>query len=169
MTGPCRQTDDSLGTVTRRGEVYDLVIERRIQKPVAKVWAALTVPERIADWFTPVELDLRIGGIYRLSFPQDGYSIDGVILELEPMRVLAHSWPDPAHADSVVRYELEPDGGGCRLTFTQTGLPRQYAGSIAGWHVFLHGLPGATEGMRTEWTRTRENEVLERYKDQLPA
>jgi uncharacterized protein YndB with AHSA1/START domain len=72
MTGPCRQTDDSLGTVTRRGEVYDLVIERRIQKPVAKVWAALTVPERIADWFTPVELDLRIGGIYRLSFPQDG-------------------------------------------------------------------------------------------------
>jgi len=169
--GPFRDfIDDDLGRVIDRGGgLYDVILERRIKKPIEKVWAALTIPERIADWFTEADLDLRVGGHYRLNFPQESYAIAGVIIACEPMRLLAHTWPDPEHPDSVVRYELEPDGKGCRLTLIQTNLTRKYVNAIAGWHTFLEALPGAAEGSRTAWRREREAEIGERYRHLLPA
>jgi uncharacterized protein YndB with AHSA1/START domain len=161
--------DDSLGTVTRRGAVYDITLTRRIARPVEKVWAAIAKPERIADWFTEVELDPRPGGVFRLKFPQDGYVLEGVVLAYEPMRLFAYSWPDPSHANSVVRFELEPEGRGCRLTLTQTSLSGRGMNILAGWHVFLGGLPGAAEGVRTVWTRAHEDRVLARYEAALSA
>ena len=161
--------EDHLGTVSRTGDTFELVFERRIAKPVEKVWAAITVPERIADWFAIVEIDPRLGGHYRLRFAPDDPPMEGEIVEYEPLRRLAHTWKDPDHPISVLRYELEPDGDGCRLRFTQTNLPAKYVRSIAGWHVFLDALPGATEGVRNVWSMERENEVLELYKDRLAA
>ena len=38
-------------------------------RPVAAVWEALTVPERLADWLgRPADLDLRVGGRYFVRF-----------------------------------------------------------------------------------------------------
>ena len=163
--------DDELGRVIARDDgAYDLVLERRLKRPIEKVWAALTVAERIADWFTQVELDLRIGGIYRLTFPEQNYRMEGVIVELEPLRRLAHTWPHDEHPHSVVRYELEPDGDGCRLSLTQTALPRTLlSGKAPGWHTFLEALPGAADGVRTVWSAEREREIGKRYAEVLPA
>lgn len=156
--------DDGLGRVIDRGDgLYDIVLERRIKKPVEKVWAALTTPERIADWFTEVELDLRLGGVYRLAFPQDDYRMTGEIVELVPLRRLAHTWPDETHPLSIVRYELEPDGNGCRLTLTQTHLNAKQLETLPGWHTFLEALPGAAEGVHTPWSWDREKAMGERY------
>ena len=69
--------------------------KRRIKKPIEKVWAALTVAERLADWFSPVEIDLVVGGRYRILFTDMDYIVEGRILELEPLRRLTHTWPDP--------------------------------------------------------------------------
>jgi uncharacterized protein YndB with AHSA1/START domain len=162
--------DDPLGRVIDRGDgFYDIVLERRLKKPIEKVWAALTVPERIADWFTHVDMDLRVGGRYSLRFPEDDYRMDGVITALEPPRLLAHTWPHETHPDSIVRYELAPDGDGCRLTLTQTALSREGLNSLPGWHTFLEALPGAIEGIRTSWARDREKQMAERYRGRLPA
>jgi uncharacterized protein YndB with AHSA1/START domain len=162
--------DDPLGRLIDRGDgFYDIVLERRIRKPIEKVWAALTVPERIADWFTTAELDPRVGGHYRLRFGGEGGDVDGVITAFEPPRLLAHTWPHETHPDSVVRYELSPDGDGCRLTLTQTALSRVGLNALPGWHTFLEALPGAAEGVRTPWNRAREKAVGERYRDVLPA
>ena len=38
--------DPTLGEVRRDGETVTIVFERRYAKPVEKIWAALTVPER---------------------------------------------------------------------------------------------------------------------------
>lgn len=160
--------DDRLGTITRHGDRFDLAYERRIAKPVEKVWAAIATPERIADWFTTVTLEPRLGGLYRLSF-KDGYAMDGEIIAFDPPRLLAHTWPDPTHPDSVVRYELEADGDGCVLRFSQTALGRDHIDCIGGWHVFLDAIPGAIEGRRHNWTKAAENELLELYKDRLAA
>jgi uncharacterized protein YndB with AHSA1/START domain len=157
-----------LGTVTARGDVYDLVFERRIAKPIDKVWAALITPERIADWFAIVDLDPRLGGHYRLKFSPDETPTEGVIVEFDPPRLLAHTWPDPGHDDAIVRYELTPDGDGCRLRFSNIGVPKPWVGSVAGWHLFLDALPGAIDGVRFVWSMEAEQAVLERYKDQLP-
>ncbi|UXI66446.1 SRPBCC family protein [Tahibacter amnicola] len=50
----------------------DLVLERTIDVPVERVWAAWTVPDQLKRWFTPApwstvdaELDLRPGGMFR--------------------------------------------------------------------------------------------------------
>jgi len=162
--------DDPLGRVIDRGDgFYDVVLERRLKKPIEKVWAALTVPERVADWFTAVEIDLRVGGRYSLLFPADNYRMDGLITALDPPRLLAHTWPHETHPDSVVRYELAPDDEGCRLTLTQTALSREGLNALPGWHTFLEGLPGATEGVRTPWTRARERQIAERYRGARPA
>jgi uncharacterized protein YndB with AHSA1/START domain len=162
-------TDDRLGTITRTGDGFDVVFDRRIAKPIDKVWAAITTPERIADWFAIVDLDLRLGGHYRLKFSPEETPVDGVIVAFEPPRLLAHTWPDPEHPDSIVRYELEPDGDGCRLRFSQTGLPAKYVAAIAGWHLFLDAIPGAAESVRFVWTQAAEKVVLELYRERLAA
>lgn len=164
---------DELGRVIPREDGrYDIVFERTIKKPIEKVWAALTIPERVADWFSPVEIELRVGGQYRILFTDMDYIVEGRITELEPPRLLTHTWPDPEdprYADAYVRYELEPDGDGCRLRLTNTALPRKYLGAAAGWHTFLEALPGAAEGIRTVWTMERETEMGERYREILAA
>jgi uncharacterized protein YndB with AHSA1/START domain len=162
--------DDDLGEVIeRRDGRYDLIMRRRINKPLEKVWAALTVPERIADWLGNLELELRVGGRYCLKFEGEDYQVDGVIVELDPPRLLAHTWPGPQdEPPAIVRYQLEPDGDGCRLVLANEGVPAQYAASIAGWHVFLEALPGAVEGIRTKWTMDRELEIGKRYAHLLP-
>ena len=162
-------SENSLGTVSRTGDTFEIVLERRIAKPIEKVWAALTVPERIADWLGIVDLDPRLGGHYRLKFSADDPGMVGEIIEFEPLRRLAHTWPDPDHPSGIVRYELEPDGTGCRLRLINSGLPGKYARSIAGWHVFLDAIPGATEGLATVWSMEREEEVLKLYQAQLIA
>lgn len=158
---------DELGQLTVRDGDFDVRFERRLKKPVAKVWAALTVAERIADWFTTVDIEAAVGGRYHIRFEGLDGVVEGVILALEPERRLVHTWPDAGRPDSIVTYELEPDGDGCRLRFSQTGVPLNYLGAVAGWHTFFEALPGACEGVRTAWTAEREAQMGERYRDIL--
>ena len=55
------------GDVTVKDDRLQVVYRRRYAKPVAKVWAALTTPERLEDWFGAAKLDLRVGGRLQLS------------------------------------------------------------------------------------------------------
>lgn len=162
--------DDPLGQLIERGDgLYDIVLERRLKQPVEKAWAALTVPERVADWFTHAEIEPRVGGRYSLRFSEDDYGMDGVITAFDPPRLFAHTWPHETHPDSIVRYELTPDGDGCRLILTQTAIGRPAFNALPGWHTFLEALPGAAASIRTPWSRERERQVSERYRAVLPA
>ena len=76
----------------------DLVLERELDVPVEKVWAAWTQPELIVQWFTPApwktaacELDLRPGGRFCVTMesPEGEQSPnEGCILEVVPERRL---------------------------------------------------------------------------------
>ena len=153
-----------LGTLVQTGEAYDLVFERHIARSVDKVWQALTVPERIGDWLTDADVELKVGGLFRLRFPTHDYAMEGRIVELDPPRRIAWTWPDEKHPDSIVRWELSPDGAGCRLILTQTGLRRPELPDVAaGWHAHLEGLPGAADGVNTPWRAEREREIRKLY------
>jgi uncharacterized protein YndB with AHSA1/START domain len=162
--------DDQLGEIRRTGDTAEIVFQRRYARPVEKVWAALTVPERIEDWFAPkaaIE-----GGAIRLEFPQVDYKIEGRIVECEPMRVFAWTWPNAAGGESVVRFELEADGDGCRLTLTQSGLTlTSGAGNGAGWHAHLAGLEQACDGVATPWSEiiARRDAVKPIYAARAPG
>ena len=165
--------DQDLGDVRRTGDTVEIIFHRRYARPIEKVWAALTVPERMADWFADVEsLELRLGGAIHLYFPEVDYRIQGVITALEPPRRLTWTWPQPDGTESTVSFELEPDGAGCRLTLIERGLTlSQGAGNAAGWHAHLEALTDACDGVRTPWATLieREKAVNQVYKDRAPA
>jgi len=161
---------DSLGEVRRTEDSYELVFERRLAKPLEKVWAALTVPERLADWLAQAQVDLRVGGRIALYWTDHNYRMIGTIIELDPPRLIAWTWPDEGHPDSVVRWELDAEADGCRLRLSQNHLRSPDLLSVAGgWHTHLEGLPGAVDGVCTPWRAEREREVVGLYKEPLLA
>ena len=76
----------------------DLVLERTIDVPPDRAWAAWTEPELLKQWFAPAPwqttdcaIDLRPGGLFRTTMRgPDGpaFTNDGCYLEIVPNRRL---------------------------------------------------------------------------------
>jgi uncharacterized protein YndB with AHSA1/START domain len=160
---------DEDGVIRATGDTYEVVFRRRLARPLEKVWAALTVPERIADWLAQatIEPDLRLGARFTLHFPAMDYRMSGEIVALAPPRLIAWTWPDPKDPSkpaSIVRFELAPDGAGCVLTLTNGQIVKPDLGAVAaGWHTHLECLPGAADGVFTPWNADREALHAARY------
>ena len=138
-----------------------LRFERRLSHPVEKVWRAVTEPAQLSHWFpSDMEMDFRPGGKIRFVFREgEGEDLDGEILELDPPRVFAYTW-----GDSVLRWELRPDGHGCLLTFTHTFDDRPSAASFAtGWALCLEGLDSLLAGERPGASLERWPDLHEGY------
>ena len=45
--------DSAKGDVTIENGRIRVVFQRTYRKPIEKVWAALTIPERLEDWLAP--------------------------------------------------------------------------------------------------------------------
>ena len=101
-----------------------LTLKRRLKAPPSQVYSAWTDPKKIARWFGPrdtaqasvaAEIDLRVGGHYRISFTSEGgerHQVGGVYREVVPNRRLVFSWAwhsTPERA-SLVSITLAPDG-----------------------------------------------------------
>ena len=137
------------GTVHQREDDYQLRFERHYAKPIARVWAALTTPAQLAQWFAPGELALTLGGSIHLAFTDGQGVIDGEVTALEPPRLLEFTWTDHGNDLGVVRWELTPDGDGTQLVLIHTisdaardfGLP-----ALAGWTMMLGRLAALLEG-----------------------
>ncbi len=164
-------SDAPNGVVTTTNDALQVVFHRRYRQPVEKVWAALTTPERLADWFAEAEVDLRVGGVIRLGW-NGVHKTDVTITICDAPNTLAWIWEIAGRA-TLVRFDLAPEGGGCALTVTHSGLSPKAgpgAGVRAGWHAHLEALPAALEGRATAWeTKTaREAALADRYPP-LPA
>jgi uncharacterized protein YndB with AHSA1/START domain len=91
-----------------------IVLELESAASPAEAWAALTIPERIAEWFTNASPLGEVGTAYRLDFG-DGSVVDGVVTELEAGRRFAHTWAwtdaEPEQ-ETLVSWTVEalPDG-----------------------------------------------------------
>jgi uncharacterized protein YndB with AHSA1/START domain len=159
------------GVIRKLAGGYEIVFVRRLARPIDKVWAALTQPERIADWLGVVTPErsagLGVGAQFELRFPQNGYRTMCEVVAMDAPRLFAWTWGLPegsARLEDAVRFELAPDGDGCILTLTNGGLARQDLESVAaGWHTHLEGLEGAADGVRSPWSSEREKPHLDRY------
>jgi uncharacterized protein YndB with AHSA1/START domain len=128
-----------------------LTITRSFDAPRELVWAALTDPDHVAQWFGPegfetpretVEVDLRVGGRYELDMVRSGahHPVRYEVAELDPPRLLVlTSEPMPEvgiHDGTVTRIELEEESGTTRMTLTD-GPYEQPQHAEAGWHGAL--------------------------------
>jgi len=139
-----------LGTVVEAPDgTVTLRYERIYKRPIGTVWSAITEPERMADWLGAGELEPRVGGRFTVHVGPGGrVAIIGTVLAWEPPAALACSWSWPGGPETVIRYDLSPDGDGAtRLVFTHTGLASDQRTSVLpGWHLYLERLAGGVGG-----------------------
>lgn len=145
-----------------------LMLRRRLGQPIDKVWAALTIPERLTAWMGVEWLGengpLRVGAPFDYRFANTDLESRGQVLVLEPPRVLEHSWFENIPPAAVVRWALEPDGEGCVLTLTHSaGPPEDGPRTAAGWTQLLESLAadlGESDaqvgGGKDVWRRRRD-------------
>jgi uncharacterized protein YndB with AHSA1/START domain len=148
------------------GDHAVLTFERRLPYPVDAVWSAITDPEERAQWFGETVIDGREGGVIDMvatgpPLPTEKKRMTGRILVWDPPRVLEHEWNQAIVEDSVVRYELHPDGEGTLLRFSHRGLgARNATGFRAGTHAYLDRLEAYLAGAAVpDWSARRQEIV----------
>jgi uncharacterized protein YndB with AHSA1/START domain len=116
----------------------ELSIVRNVQINAHRsaVWAALTEPELISEWFgDTAQLDLSIGGTGKMGWTQWG-EFRLIVEEIDEPNALAFRWArekdvDPTSANStLVRFTLSDKDGGTQLTVRETGW-EEYEGDVA--------------------------------------
>jgi uncharacterized protein YndB with AHSA1/START domain len=76
----------------------ELVVERVIDAPVERVWGAWTTEAGLATWWwtgwddTTYEIDLRVGGRYRITADSVGIEVSGEFVEVAPPHRLVITW-----------------------------------------------------------------------------
>jgi len=139
------------------GEVF-------IAAPPARVFQAITDPRQMPLWWgqkdmyhiTEWKADLRLGGKWSsVGVSTDGkpFRIDGEYLEVDPPRLLVHTWISSygGPRKTVVRWELEPH-------VVQDMHPSAPRKSVTGTLVKIHhsgfaGDPEAAKSHNQGWQR----------------
>jgi uncharacterized protein YndB with AHSA1/START domain len=129
-----------------------LTLTRRFNAPPEKVYAAWADPEKLVRWFGPAsvevgtvtaDIDLRVGGRYRISFNANGNynEVGGVYREVVPNErlVFTWAWHSTPERESLVSISIKYESGGTLLTFKH----EQFVDTIArdnherGWSEFF--------------------------------
>jgi len=110
-------------TATKTGA---LVVERTYDAPVETVWKAITEKEQMKHWYFDFkEFKPEVGFEFQFSGgPADKQYLHLCrILEVVNLRRLKYSWRyDGYEGNSVVTFELFPEGTKTRLRLTHEGL-----------------------------------------------
>ncbi|WP_448101296.1 SRPBCC family protein [Luteibacter jiangsuensis] len=124
-----------------------VTIVRRIKAPPSKVYAALTKPEQMIQWWGPdagptlrAEADVRPGGRFNIVFRLlDGseHNPTGIYREVVPDTKLVFTWEwvGSSAQESLVTFLLKPIDGGTELTLIHEHLADEASrkGHEAGW------------------------------------
>jgi uncharacterized protein YndB with AHSA1/START domain len=113
--------------MTTKNYVADaVVIERSFNAPVAKVWKALTDVEDMRRWYFDLkEFKPEVGFEFEFVVEHEGTTYHHLckITEVIPQKKLAYTWRYKGYqGDSLVTFELFPDGDKTRLKLTHEGL-----------------------------------------------
>lgn len=133
----------------------DIAIVKNLRASPEKVFAAITRPEQVLQWWGPVagpavraRIDLRPGGRYSIVFRlMDGseHNPTGVYREIVKNQKLVFTWEWPGRPewDSLVTFLLRPIDTGTELTLKHERLPTDDA--IHSHHTGWTGWVGALQ------------------------
>ena len=124
--------------VRKDGEKWTLVLVRELRHPPEKVWRALTEPEHLREW-APYEADGSLGavGTVKLTWTGAPTPQQTTVTRADAPKVLEYN---------DMRWELEPLGGGTRLTLWHNIDRRAIAMGAAGWHICIDVLDHLLSG-----------------------
>src|SRR3954468_20806443 len=116
-----------------------VTIVRKIKASPVKVWAAITQPEQMMQWWGPdagptlrADVDVRPGGRFSVVFRLlngEEHNPTGIYREVVPEKKLVFTWdlPGAPEPESLVTFQLKPIEGGTELTLTHERLPDEDA------------------------------------------
>jgi uncharacterized protein YndB with AHSA1/START domain len=161
-------TTAELGVIHNVEGTYEVRLIRHLDHTPSAVWSMLTLPARIVEWLAPGEIELRKGGKASLNFTDSGIVIESTVSEYEELALLEYSWSAPGEPSRPVRWELEAEDAGTKLTLT-LGIPENedVARSCAGWEAHLMMLLAAIEGVPVKFPFDRFVEARAAYNDML--
>lgn len=110
-----------------KGDLGKVHIERSFNASVERVWKAITDKDQMKQWYFELEtfrpevgFEFRFSGQGRKG---EKYLHLCKVTEVVPMRKLAYSWQYEGHVgDSLVTFELFPEGNRTRLVLRHEGL-----------------------------------------------
>jgi uncharacterized protein YndB with AHSA1/START domain len=119
--------------VRKDGDRWTLILVRDLRHPPSKVWEALTEPAQLREW-APFDADRSLATVGPVKLSTAGAPTPQVsettVKRADAPRVLEFSW-----GGQDIRWELEPLGGGTRLTLWHN-IDRAFVSwGAAGWHV----------------------------------
>ena len=114
----------------------ELVFVRELRHPPETVWAALTEPDRLAEW-APFLADRGLGSpgdaVLSAVDGDQSYPAPARVLRADRPHLLEYTW-----GDDLLRWELTANGDGTTLTLRhRVGGPDLAAMTAAGWHICL--------------------------------
>jgi len=122
--------------IRKEGELWTLILVRELRHAPEKVWQALTDPEHLREW-APFDADGSLataGTTVKLTAvgAAKPYVSQTTVTRAEAPRLLEYNW-----GGGDIRWELEPLGGGTRLTLWADINRRFIAMGAAGWHICI--------------------------------
>jgi uncharacterized protein YndB with AHSA1/START domain len=148
--------------IEKEGERWTLILTRELRHPPELVWEALTDPAQLAEW-APFDADRSLGAVGPVKLSTVGAPTpqvsESAVKRAEAPRLLEYSW-----GGNDLRWELERQGGGTRLTLWHNIDRRYISWGAAGWHICFdvldRALSGASigrivggEAMKFDWQR----------------
>lgn len=103
-----------------------VVVERTFNAPVARVWKALTEADEMRVWYFDLkEFKPEVGFEFEFSVEHEGVNYHHLcqVTEVIPQKKIAYTWRYKGQpGDSLVTFELFPEGDKTRLKLTHTGI-----------------------------------------------
>lgn len=125
-------------------------LERVYAQAPRAVWRALTEPELLARWWAPGDIRAEVGHRFTMDMGPWGEQPCEVLV-VEPERRLSYRFAEPT-LNTIITWELTPEGTGTRLTLTHEGFDldsamgrRAYEGMKPGWPGILERIAAASD------------------------
>ena len=128
MPGPAAGAE-----IRKDGDLWTLVVVRELHHPPANVWKALTDPAHLREW-APFDADGNLATAGKVKLTTVGapgpHVTESTVMRAESPRLLEYDW-----GGSDLRWELEPLGGGTKLTLWHPEDFKYLPRAAAGWHI----------------------------------
>jgi len=128
MPGPAAGAE-----IQKDGENWTLTLVRELRHPPAMVWQALTDPAHLSEW-APFDADRNLAAVGPVKLSTVGTATphvsESTVKRAEAPKLLEYSW-----GGQDLRWELEPLGGGTRLTLWHNINRAWISAGAAGWHI----------------------------------
>ncbi len=157
MTSDAQASARILGSLRSEDGKGVVRMEDRFDAGIEDVWAALTQPSHLSQWYGEVEGDLRVGGEYRAHVFATGSDINGRVEACEPSRRLRvtvretdESWREGQGAppfDERAEATLTADGDQTVLVIEVRGMSVELLFAYGtGWQIHVEDLGAHLSG-----------------------